>query len=64
VVAVVQLAAGAETTPRSIVDHASAFIARYKLPKAVSFVPQMQRSPSGKADYRWAAEQALDAEVV
>jgi 3-oxocholest-4-en-26-oate---CoA ligase len=67
VVAVVQLAAGDEwagTDARSIVDHASGFIARYKLPKAVAFVPLVERSPSGKADYRWAAEQAIDAQAV
>jgi fatty-acyl-CoA synthase len=58
VVAVVQLAEGAETTGDSIVEHASGFIGRYKLPKAVLFVAEIQRSPSGKADYRWAAEQA------
>jgi acyl-CoA synthetase (AMP-forming)/AMP-acid ligase II len=62
VVAVVQLAPGPEwegTAAESIVDHASGFVARYKLPKAVVFVPTVQRSPSGKADYRWAAEQAV-----
>jgi fatty-acyl-CoA synthase len=65
VAAVVQLSPGHEdTTARSIVDHASEFIARYKLPKAVAFVPVVQRSPSGKADYRWAAEQVLDAPEV
>jgi fatty-acyl-CoA synthase len=58
VVAVVQLDDGAETTADSIVEHASGFIARYKLPKEVIFVPAIQRSPSGKADYRWAAAQA------
>jgi fatty-acyl-CoA synthase len=58
VVALVQLAEGAETTADSIVDHASGFIGRYKLPKAVIFAEAIQRSPSGKADYRWAAEQA------
>jgi acyl-CoA synthetase (AMP-forming)/AMP-acid ligase II len=61
VVAVVQLAEGAETTGDSIVEHASSHIARYKLPKEVIFVPTIQRSPSGKADYRWAAEQAGQA---
>jgi len=58
VVAVVQLAAGSASTEESIVDHASGHIARYKLPKAVVFVDVIQRSPSGKADYRWAAERA------
>jgi fatty-acyl-CoA synthase len=66
VVAVVQLSdgtfgAGATTEASSIVSHASDFIARYKLPKDVVFVEQVQRSPSGKADYRWAAETAVKA---
>ncbi len=59
VVAVVQLAEGGEATGDAIVAHAAGSIARYKLPKEVIFVGQVQRSPSGKADYRWAAEQAL-----
>ena len=33
-------------------------IARYKLPKAFVFRDEIVRSPSGKADYRWASEQA------
>jgi 3-oxocholest-4-en-26-oate---CoA ligase len=62
VVAVVQLGEGAAPTPaESIVEHASAHIARYKLPKEVVFVERIQRSPSGKADYRWAAETAVKA---
>ena len=40
-------------------SEASAHIARYKLPKDVVFVDAIQRSPSGKADYRWAAETAV-----
>ncbi len=59
VVAVVQLADGASADASSIVEEASAHIARYKLPKEVVFVPSIQRSPSGKADYRWAAETAV-----
>jgi fatty-acyl-CoA synthase len=59
VTAVVQLREGASATADEIADHASATIARYKLPKAVVFVDRVQRSPSGKADYRWAAEQAV-----
>ncbi|HEX3333198.1 MAG TPA: acyl-CoA synthetase [Acidimicrobiales bacterium] len=62
VVAVVQLAEGAEGTEgsgASIVEHASGHIARFKLPKQVVFVERIQRSPSGKADYRWAAETAV-----
>ncbi|MHB8219456.1 MAG: acyl-CoA synthetase [Acidimicrobiales bacterium] len=58
VVAVVQLARGRSATPEEIVAHAAGYIARYKLPKAVVFVPTVERSPSGKADYRWASQQA------
>ena len=36
---------------------AAEHIARYKLPKAFLRVEQVVRSPSGKADYRWAKEQ-------
>jgi acyl-CoA synthetase (AMP-forming)/AMP-acid ligase II len=61
VVAVVQPAGGAARDEASIVDHASAHIARYKLPKQVVFVERILRSPSGKADYRWAAETAAKA---
>ncbi len=59
VVAVVALADGARAEAREIIDHAAAVIARYKLPKAVVFRPTIQRSPAGKADYRWARDQAV-----
>ncbi|MBX7455763.1 acyl-CoA synthetase [Mycolicibacterium sp. 3033] len=59
VVAVVALADGAEAGEHELIDHASAVIARYKLPKAVVFRPVIERSPAGKADYRWAREQAV-----
>ncbi|HMD46619.1 MAG TPA: acyl-CoA synthetase, partial [Acidimicrobiales bacterium] len=58
VVAVVALAPGQDASAQDIVDGASAHIARYKLPKEVVFVPAVERSPSGKADYRWARQQA------
>ncbi len=58
VVAVVQLAGGCRATADDVVDHAARHIARYKLPKVVVFVPAVQRSPSGKADYRWARQLA------
>ncbi len=53
VVAVVALAA--EATVAELEAHAALSIARYKLPKGWVFVETVQRSPSGKADYRWAA---------
>ncbi|MEB3064880.1 acyl-CoA synthetase [[Mycobacterium] zoologicum] len=58
VVAVVQLAEDAQAATEDIVAEAARHIARYKLPKDVVFCAKVQRSPSGKADYRWAKEQA------
>lgn len=61
VVAVVSVSKGSTLTANEIVEHASRSIARYKLPKAVVFVPEVLRSPSGKADYRWARERAEES---
>jgi 3-oxocholest-4-en-26-oate---CoA ligase len=58
VVAVVALADGALAEAEELIAHAAKSLARYKLPKAVVFRPVIERSPSGKADYRWAREQA------
>lgn len=60
VVAVVALAEGAGVQAEELVAHAGQSLARYKLPKAVVFRSVIERSPSGKADYRWAREQALN----
>lgn len=58
VVAVVQLRDGAEADEAGLLEEAATHLARYKLPKAVVFVPEVVRSPAGKADYRWAKAQA------
>lgn len=55
----VALADGAQISAEELIEHASQVIARYKLPKAVVFRPVIERSPAGKADYRWAREQAI-----
>jgi acyl-CoA synthetase (AMP-forming)/AMP-acid ligase II len=57
VVALVELSPGQSATVEDIVAHAGQHVARYKLPKDVLFLPAIQRSPSGKADYRWAKAQ-------
>ncbi|WP_422121468.1 AMP-binding enzyme, partial [Mycobacterium marinum] len=54
VVAIVQLAEGADPDPDSIIGEAARHIARYKLPKEIVFCPKVERSPAGKPDYRWA----------
>jgi 3-oxocholest-4-en-26-oate---CoA ligase len=42
-------------------DHCRLHLAGYKVPRAVVFVDDTVRSPSGKPDYRWAKEIALAA---
>jgi acyl-CoA synthetase (AMP-forming)/AMP-acid ligase II len=65
VVAIVQLAqdqqASREGMADSIIAEAARHIARYKLPKEIVFCSKVQRSPSGKADYRWAKVQVAQA---
>jgi acyl-CoA synthetase (AMP-forming)/AMP-acid ligase II len=61
VVAVVQLRDDMAATPDELVAECEKHIARYKLPKDVVFVDKVIRSPAGKADYRWAREQAIAA---
>jgi fatty-acyl-CoA synthase len=61
VVAIVQLVDGASATSEELIEEAGTHVARYKLPKAFLFLPAIIRSPSGKADYRWAKERALEA---
>ncbi|WP_326547420.1 acyl-CoA synthetase [Mycolicibacterium sp. ND9-15] len=63
VVAVVALAESAGADAQELIDHAANSIARYKLPKAVVFRSTIERSPAGKADYRWAREQAISADA-
>ncbi len=60
VVALVQIRSGHRVTEDDLREACAAHIARYKLPKAIVFLDEIVRSPSGKADYRWAREQALE----
>jgi 3-oxocholest-4-en-26-oate---CoA ligase len=60
VVAIVQLTDGERVDAESIIAEAARHIARYKLPKNIVFCDQVQRSPSGKADYRWAKAQVVE----
>lgn len=53
--AVVQLREGAPVlTLDEIQTHCRARLAGYKVPRSLVVTPLIQRSPSGKADYRWA----------
>jgi acyl-CoA synthetase (AMP-forming)/AMP-acid ligase II len=61
VVAVVQPTPGSEFGEDDLRQVARTSLAGYKVPKQVVFVDKVVRSPSGKADYRWAAEVAARA---
>jgi 3-oxocholest-4-en-26-oate---CoA ligase len=54
VTAVVAPAGDGEPTADALVTHVAGRLAAYKKPRAVVFVPAVRRSPSGKADLRWA----------
>ncbi|WP_028637622.1 acyl-CoA synthetase [Nocardioides sp. URHA0032] len=57
VIAVVQLEEGSVASDEELLAEAARHVARYKVPKAVVRAPVVERSPSGKADYRWARTQ-------
>ncbi|MFF7749287.1 acyl-CoA synthetase [Streptomyces sp. NPDC007971] len=60
VAAVVQLREGArQPSLTDIQDHCRTWLAGYKVPRQLVITDSVQRSPSGKADYRWAREVAL-----
>jgi 3-oxocholest-4-en-26-oate---CoA ligase len=58
VVAIVRIRAGYQVDDAALRQEAERHIARYKLPKSIVYVDEVQRSPSGKADYRWAKQVA------
>jgi acyl-CoA synthetase (AMP-forming)/AMP-acid ligase II len=47
-VAFVALREGAEATPDDLVVHCQGQLARFKVPKAVTFIDALPRNPSGK----------------
>ncbi len=59
VVAVVALRDGHITDFASIDEHVRRHVAGYKAPRAIVTVPTIERSPSGKPDYRWGREVAI-----
>ena len=54
VAAVVALRAGRDEDGEALRRHCRDTLAGYKVPARIQFVPVVVRSPSGKADYRWA----------
>ncbi|MEB2344187.1 MAG: acyl-CoA synthetase [Deltaproteobacteria bacterium] len=60
VTALVKLRPGHAADETALRAAAAEHVAHYKLPKAFVFVDEMVRAPSGKADYRWAKQRALE----
>jgi acyl-CoA synthetase (AMP-forming)/AMP-acid ligase II len=62
VAAVAQTRPGAEPTLDDVQAHCRAHLAGYKVPRVLRLVPEVRRSPSGKADYPWAARLAEEVD--
>ena len=61
VVAVVEPRDGRTPTLDELAGEARRHVAGYKVPRQVVLVDRIERSPSGKPDYRWAKRIATDA---
>jgi acyl-CoA synthetase (AMP-forming)/AMP-acid ligase II len=63
VAAVVQVRSGApQPSLEDIQTHCRSRLAGYKIPRQLVIAESIRRSPSGKADYRWAREVAVAAD--
>jgi len=58
--AVVQARDGEIPNEQELIEFCAQHLARYKLPRIILYVDEMVRSPSGKADYRWAKKFAYE----
>jgi acyl-CoA synthetase (AMP-forming)/AMP-acid ligase II len=61
VTAVVAPVAGGAVTAEALVAHVAQRLADYKKPRVIVFVADVQRTPSGKADLRWAQSVAAES---
>jgi fatty-acyl-CoA synthase len=60
VVALIEVRDGAEADDDALRTHCVAELARFKVPKAFIVVDKVRRLGNGKADYRWAKQQATE----
>jgi 3-oxocholest-4-en-26-oate---CoA ligase len=60
VAALVQRRPGATPAIEELDRHCRTKVAGYKVPRFVRFVDRVERQPSGKPDYRWAATYAAE----
>jgi fatty-acyl-CoA synthase len=61
VVAIVQLVEGKDPSDEELLATCRQHVARYKVPKGIIRTAKVQRSPAGKADYRWAKDVAAES---
>jgi acyl-CoA synthetase (AMP-forming)/AMP-acid ligase II len=61
VAAVIEVRPDQSVTLEELDAHARLHVAGYKVPREVHFVDKIERSPSGKPDYRWAKSVATGA---
>jgi acyl-CoA synthetase (AMP-forming)/AMP-acid ligase II len=59
---VIQAREGASPTLESVQEHCRTKIAGYKISRQIHLVDGIERSPSGKPDYRWAKRIATGEE--
>lgn len=57
VAAVVSFREGMSAGQEELTEFLRGSLANYKVPKVIVDVPEIRRSPAGKADYKWAKEQ-------
>ena len=57
VAAVVSFREGQSASDEELTEFLRGSLANYKVPKTIVDVPEIRRSPAGKADYKWAKEQ-------
>lgn len=60
VAAVVEARADTNPSAETLIDHARATLAGYKVPRSIWLVDRVQRLATGKADYRWANAYAAE----
>ena len=60
VAAVVQVRPGAALTLEEMGEHARSKVAGYKVPRELHLVDEVRRQPSGKPDYPWAKQIAIE----
>ena len=56
---IVQARPGHDIAQAGVRAHCRTVLSDFKTPRTVLFVDTVQRTPSGKADYKWAKETAL-----